>query len=198
IAGLPPAAMRYTEARLSPVAALMLEDLNLDTVDFVPTYDERSSEPTVLPSKYPNLLINGATGIAVGMATSIPPHNPTEVCEALIRLIDNPDMADDEVMEILPGPDFPTGGAIAGRVGIRKAYHTGRGNILLRGKARIEEYQKNRTRIVVSEIPFQQFRDRLVARMNELVNEGRIKGVSEILDESDLKEPVRICVYLKK
>ncbi len=198
IAGLPPAAMRYTEARLSSAAALMLDDLKLDTVDYIPTYDERNTEPTVLPSRYPNLLINGATGIAVGMATSIPPHNPTEVCEALIRLIDNPDMAVDEVLEILPGPDFPTGGVIGGRVGIRKAYHTGRGNILLRGKARIEEYQKNRTRIVVSEIPFQQFRDRLVARMNELVNEGRIKGVSEILDESDLKEPVRICVYLKK
>lgn len=198
IAGLPPAAMRYTEARLSPVAALMLEDLNLDTVDFVPTYDERSSEPTVLPSKYPNLLINGAQGIAVGMATSIPPHNPTEVCEALIRLIDNPDMTVDEILEIMPGPDFPTGGVIGGRSGIRKAYHTGRGNIILRGRARIEEYEKNKTRIVISEIPFQQFRDRLVARMNELVAEGRVKGVSEILDESDLNEPVRICIYLKK
>jgi DNA gyrase subunit A len=198
IAGLPPAAMRYTEARLSPAAAMMLGDIDLDTVDYIPTYDERNTEPTVLPSKYPNLLINGATGIAVGMATSIPPHNPTEVCEALIRLIDNPHISVDELLEIIPGPDFPTGGIIAGRTGIRKAYHTGRGNIVLRGKARIEEYQKNKTRIVVSEIPFQQFRDRLVARMNELVNEGRIKGVSEILDESDLKEPVRICVYLQK
>lgn len=198
IAGLPPAAMRYTEARLSSAAALMLDDINLDTVDYIPTYDERNTEPTVLPSKYPNLLINGATGIAVGMATSIPPHNPGEVCEALIRLIDNPEISVDEILEIMPGPDFPTGGVIGGRAGIRKAYHTGRGNIVLRGQARIEEYQKGKTRIVVSQIPFQQFRDRLVARMNELVNEGRIKGVSEILDESDLKEPVRLCVYLKK
>jgi DNA gyrase subunit A len=198
IAGLPPAAMRYTEARLSSAAAAMLDDLKLDTVDYVPTYDERNTEPTVLPSRYPNLLINGATGIAVGMATSIPPHNPTEICEALIRLIDNPEIAIDELLEIVPGPDFPTGGIIGGRSGIRKAYHTGRGNIQLRGKARIEEYQKNKTRIVISEIPFQQFRDRLVARMSELVNEGRIKGVNEILDESDLKEPVRICAYLKR
>jgi DNA gyrase subunit A len=198
IAGLPPAAMRYTEARLSATAALMLDDINLDTVDYVPTYDERNTEPTVLPSRYPNLVINGAMGIAVGMATSIPPHNPSEVCEALIRLIDNPHLSVDEILEIVPGPDFPTGGVICGRAGIRKAYHTGRGNVVVRARARIEEYQKGKTRIVVSEIPFQQFRDRLVARMNELVNEGRIKGVSEILDESDLKEPVRICVYLKR
>ena len=132
IAGLPPAAMRYTEARLSPIAALMLDDLKLDTVDYIPTYDERRLEPTVLPSKFPNLLVNGANGIAVGMATSIPPHNLGEVCDALIRVIDDPDVSIDELMEIVPGPDFPTGGMICGRSGIRRGYHTGRSTVVVR------------------------------------------------------------------
>ncbi|WP_347246482.1 DNA gyrase subunit A, partial [Thermogutta sp.] len=134
IAGLPPAAMRYTEARLSPYAAMMLEDLDLDTVDFVPTYDERRLEPTVLPSKFPNLLVNGATGIAVGMSTEIPPHNLTEICDALIALIDDPDITIDELMEIVPGPDFPTGGIICGRRGIRQGYLTGHGTIVIRAR----------------------------------------------------------------
>ena len=198
IAGLPPAAMRYTEARLSPVAAMMLDDLKLDTVDFVPTYDERNSEPTVLPSKFPNLLVNGATGIAVGMATSIPPHNPREICDALIRVINEPDVSIDELMEIVEGPDFPTGGVICGRGGIRRGYHTGRGTIVVRARARIEEHAANRHRIIVSEIPYQQFRDRVVERIAALVNNDRIKDISGIRDESDLKEPVRLVVDIKR
>jgi DNA gyrase subunit A len=198
IAGLPAAAMRYTEARLSPIAASMLEDLNLDTVDFVPTYDERRTEPTVLPSKFPNLLVNGANGIAVGMATSIPPHNLGEVCDALVRLIDEPDVSIDEIMEILPGPDFPTGGVVCGRAGIRRGYYTGRSTIVVRARARIEEDAKGRARIVVTEIPYQQARDRVEERIAQLVNEGRIAGISNIRNESDLHEPVRLILELKR
>lgn len=198
IAGLPPAAMRYTEARLSPVAALMLEDLKLDTVDFTPTYDESRTEPSVLPSKFPNLLVNGATGIAVGMATSIPPHNLREVCDALIRVIDDPAISIDELMDIVEGPDFPTGGIICGRSGIRRGYYTGRGTVVVRARARIEEHAKGRSRIVVTEIPYQQFRDRVIERIAGLVNQGRIKGISGIRDESDLKEPVRLVIDIKR
>ena len=198
IAGLPPAAMRYTEARMSPIAALLLEDLKLDTVDYVPTYDERHMEPTVLPSKFPNLLVNGANGIAVGMATSIPPHNLGEVCDCLIRVIDDPDVSIDELLEICPGPDFPTGGIICGRQGIRRGYHTGRSTITIRARARIEQFGKNRNRIVVTEIPYQQARDRVEERIAQLVNEGRIAGVSAIRNESDLKEPVRLILELKR
>lgn len=198
IAGLPPAAMRYTEARMSPIAALMLEDLKLDTVDFVPTYDERRTEPTVLPSKFPNLLVNGANGIAVGMATSVPPHNLGEVCDGLIRLIDEPETSIDELMEIIPGPDFPTGGIICGRTGIRRGYFTGRGTITVRARADIEEFGKNRNRIVVREIPYQQARDRVEERIAQLVNEDKIKGISAIRNESDLKEPVRLILELKR
>ncbi|MBI2826233.1 MAG: DNA gyrase subunit A [Planctomycetia bacterium] len=198
IAGLPPAAMRYTEARLSPIAALMLDDLKLDTVDFVPTYDERHTEPTVLPSKFPNLLVNGSNGIAVGMATSIPPHNLGEVCAATIKVIDEPDVSIDELLEILPGPDFPTGGVICGRTGIRQGYHTGRGTIVVRARARIEETAKSRHRIVVSEIPFQQTRDRIEERIAELVNDDKIVGISGMRNESDLKEPVRLVIELKR
>ena len=197
IAGLPPAAMRYTEARLSPVSSMMLEDLKLDTVDYVPTYDERSSEPTVLPSKFPNLLVNGSSGIAVGMATSIPPHNLVEVCDALIRVIDEPDVSIDELLEIIKGPDFPTGGIICGRSGIRRGYHTGRGTIVVRARARIEEGQRGRSQIIVSEIPYQKFRDPVIERIAALVNEGRIEGISGIRDESDLKEPVRLVIDVK-
>jgi len=198
IAGLPPAAMRYTEARLSPYAAMMLEDLNLDTVDFVPTYDERHLEPTVLPSKFPNLLVNGATGIAVGMSTEIPPHNLSEICDALVRLIDDPDVTIDELLEIVPGPDFPTGGIICGRRGIRQGYLTGHGTIVIRARADIEEYRDNRYRIVIREIPFQQQRDKIEEKIAELVNEGRISGIATIRNESDLKEPVRIVLELKR
>ena len=146
----------------------MLEDLKLDTVDFVPTYDERRNEPTVLPSKFPNLLVNGASGIAVGMATSIPPHNLGEICDALVKLIDEPDASVDELLEIVPGPDFPTGGVVCGRSGIRSGYHTGRGTIVLRARARIEEFGQSRHRIVVSEIPYQQARDRVEERIAAL------------------------------
>src|SRR5580704_1865921 len=198
IAGLPPAAMRYTEARMSPIAALMLDDLKLDTVDYVPTYDERSTEPTVLPSKFPNLVVNGANGIAVGMATSIPPHNLGEVCDALVRLIDEPGTSMDELLEIVQGPDFPTGGIICGRSGIRRGYLTGRSTVVIRARTRVEAMAKNRTRIVVQEIPFQQARDRVIERIAELVNDDRIKGISAIRDESDLKEPVRIILELKR
>jgi DNA gyrase subunit A len=198
IAGLPPAAMRYTEARMSGIAALMMEDIKLDTVDFVPTYDERRMEPTVLPGKFPNLLVNGANGIAVGMATSIPPHNLGEICDALIRVIDQPDVSIDELLEIVPGPDFPTGGIVCGRSGIRKSYYTGRGNITLRARCEIEEMDKGRQRIVIREIPYQQARDRVEERIAELVNEDKIKGISAIRNESDLKEPVRLVVEIKK
>lgn len=197
IAGLPPAAMRYTEARLSSVSAQMLDDLKLDTVDFTPTYDESRTEPTVLPSRFPNLLVNGSSGIAVGMATSIPPHNLVEVCDALILLLDKPSASIPEIMEFVQGPDFPTGGIICGRSGVRQGYHTGRGTITVRARARIEEVKK-RNRIVVSEIPFQQYRDRVVEKIAGLVNDGRIAGISGIRDESDLKEPVRLVIELKR
>jgi DNA gyrase subunit A len=198
IAGLPAAAMRYTEARMSPIAALLLDDLKLDTVDYIPTYDERHTEPTVLPSKFPNLLVNGANGIAVGMATSIPPHNLAEICDSLVRVIDQPDVSADELLEICPGPDFPTGGIVCGRSGIRRGYYTGRSTITLRARAHIEEFGKNRFRIVVTEIPFQQARDRVEERIAALVNEDRIKGISAIRNESDLKEPVRLILELKR
>ncbi|KLU03570.1 DNA gyrase subunit A [Rhodopirellula islandica] len=198
VAGLPPAAMRYTEARMGAVAAAMLEDLKLDTVDYIPTYDEARTEPTVLPSKFPNLLINGSGGIAVGMATSIPPHNPTEVCDALIKLIEEPDTSIDELCEIIPGPDFPTGGIICGRAGVRRGYKTGRSTMVVRARCQIEEMKGNRSRIVITEIPYQQYRDRIIEKIAALVNGDRIKGISGIRDESDLKEPVRLVVELKR
>ncbi|MFM8173656.1 MAG: DNA gyrase subunit A [Pirellulaceae bacterium] len=197
IAGLPAAAMRYTEARLSPAAAAMLDDLKLDTVDYIPSYDESRTEPVVLPSKFPNLLVNGATGIAVGMATSIPPHNLREVCEALVRVIDEPEVSIEELCEIIPGPDFPTGGVICGRYAIRQAYRTGRSTIIVRARPSITE-ERNRSRIIVHEIPFQQQRDRVVERIAQLVREQRIKGISAIRDESDLKEPVRLVIEIKQ
>ena len=198
VAGLPPAAMRYTEARMSSTAASMLEDLKLDTVDFVPTYDERRTEPSVLPSKFPNLLVNGASGIAVGMATSIPPHNLGEICDAVIRVIDEPDVSIDELLEIVPGPDFPTGGVVCGLGGIRQGYHSGRSTIVVRARAQIEEHGKNRHRIVVTEIPYQQARDRVEERIAAQVNGGKIPGISGIRNESDLKEPVRLVLELKR
>jgi len=198
IAGLPPAAMRYTEARLSSISSSMLEDIKLNTVDFTPTYDESREEPTVLPSKFPNLLVNGSSGIAVGMATSIPPHNLQEVCDALMRVIEEPDISIDQLLEIVQGPDFPTGGIICGRSGIRQGYHTGRSTVIVRARAKIEEFKKGRSRIVVSEVPYQQFRDRVIERIAGLVNSDRIKGISSIRDESDLKEPVRLIVEVKR
>jgi DNA gyrase subunit A len=198
IAGLPAAAMRYTEARLSVAAAMMLEDLKLDTVDYIPTYDERHTEPVVLPSKFPNLLVNGAVGIAVGMTASIPPHNLREVCAAVVRLIDQPDVSIDELMEIIPGPDFPTGGIVCGRSGIRRGYYTGRSTIVVRARTRVEEHGKGRQRIIVSEIPYQQARDRVEERIAQLINEDKIKGISGQRNESDLNEPVRLVLELKR
>ena len=198
VAGLPPAAMRYTEARLSPMAAIMLEDFKLDTVDFAPTYDERGVEPTILPSRFPNLLVNGSQGIAVGMATSIPPHNLGEVCDALVRVIDDPDVTADELLEIVPGPDFPTGGMICGTSGLRRGYMTGRGTITIRARARIEKMPGGRFRIVVNEVPYQQARDRVEERIAQLVADGRIPGVADSRNESDLKEPVRLVLDLKR
>ncbi|MEQ1902843.1 MAG: DNA gyrase subunit A, partial [Pirellulaceae bacterium] len=197
IAGLPPAAMRYTEARLSPFAAMLLEDLKLDTVDYIPTYDERRTEPTVLPSRFPNLLVNGASGIAVSMATSIPPHNLGEVCDALVKVIEDPDVSIDEIMDVLPGPDFPTGGIICGRSGIRRAYLTGRSTIVVRAQCEIEEGKKGRSRIVVSEIPYQQVRDTVVEKIANLVKTDKIKGITGIRDLSDLKEPVKLLIDLR-
>jgi len=198
IHGLPPAAMRYTEAKLSPVAAEMIEDIQLDTVDFQPNYDEKYQEPRVLPSKFPNLLVNGSGGIAVGMATSIPPHNLGEVCDALIAYIDKPAIDLDELMEIIPGPDFPTGATICGRMGIKEAYLSGRGRVIIRAKHEIEEFKDGRSQIFFTEIPYQLTKEALLKRLAELVNGGRITGVSNIDDFSDRKQPVRIAVSVKK
>jgi DNA gyrase subunit A len=198
IAGLPAAAMRYTEARMSPVAALMLEDLKLDTVDFTPTYDERHQEPTVLPSKFPNLLVNGSGGIAVGMATSIPPHNLGEICRGIIALIDNPSITVPELMEHIPGPDFPAGGIVCGKTAIWRGYETGRSTIIVRATTRIEEYKSDRFRIIVCDIPYQLTRDPVEKRIHELANEGKVPGIAAVRNESDLKEPVRLVIELKK
>jgi DNA gyrase subunit A len=199
IAGLPPAAMRYTEARLSPVAAEMLADLERDTVDYIDNYDGKFREPLVLPSKFPNLLVNGSDGIAVGMATEIPPHNLREVCAGTIRLIDEPEVSIEQLMEIIPGPDFPTGGIICGRQGIIDGYFTGRGKITLRARADIRE-ENNRTQIIITEVPFQQTRNRLAEAIGDLVKDERIKGISAIRDESSARggEPVRLVIDIKR
>ena len=182
---------------MSPVAAMMLDDLKLDTVDYVPTYDERRTEPTVLPSKFPNLLVNGSSGIAVSMATSIPPHNLGEICDALHLVIDQPDCSVGDLMHIIPAPDFPTGGIICGRNGVRKAYHTGRSTLVVRARCEIEEHKKNRFRIAVSEIPYQRTRDNVVEKIAALVKGDKVKGISGIKDLSDLKEPVKLHIDLK-
>ena len=197
IAGLPPAAMRYTEARMSAVASLMLEDLKLDTVDFTPTYDDRRLEPTVLPSKFPNLLVNGSSGIAVSMATSIPPHNLGEVCDALDLVVQNPDCSVREIMEVLPGPDFPTGGIICGRAGIIQAYTRGRSTIPVRAKCEIVEGKRGKSEIIVTELPFQQTTDPVVEKIAALVKGDKVKGITGIKDLSDLKEPVKLVIDVK-
>jgi DNA gyrase subunit A len=205
IAGLPAAAHRYTEARLTPVAAEMLQDLDRETVDFIDNYDGKYREPLVLPGKFPNLLVNGCDGIAVGMATEIPPHNLNEVCTSLIRLIDNPNASLLELMEDrgendrgIRGPDFPTGGIIMGQQGILDGYSSGRGKITLRARAEVIEGKK--AQIIIKEVPFQQTRERMAKEIGELVKDERIKGIEEVKDESAprLGEPVRIVVYLKK
>jgi len=200
IAGLGPAAMRYTEARLSSAASEMLDDLQRQTVNFVPTYDQRNEEPVVLPSRYPNLLVNGSQGIAVGMATSIPPHNLAEVAEAVKLMIDDPDASIEEIMGVLPGPDFPTGGVICGRYGILQGYRTGRSTLTLRAKVEFET-EKNTEVIVIREIPYLDSRDRIKSKLEELVKDDKIEGISRIVDYTDRKTPswqVRLHIYLKR
>ncbi len=192
-----PAADRYTEARLDKAAMPLLEDLDLDTVNFQPNYDGKEQEPTVLPARYPNLLVNGAGGIAVGMATNIPPHNLGEVVDACIALIDNPEITIDELIEIVPGPDFPTGASIMGRSGIHAAYHTGRGSIVMRAKTHIEEMRKEREAIIVTEVPYQVNKASMVEKIAEMVREKRIEGISDLRDESS-REGVRVVIEIKR
>jgi DNA gyrase subunit A len=195
--GDPPAAMRYTEARLSRIAEEMLADIEKDTVDFVPNFDESEKEPLVLPTRIPNLLVNGSSGIAVGMATNIPPHNLRETIEAAILLIENPEATLKQVMKIVPGPDFPTGGYIYGREGIEEAYKTGRGSFQVRAKAAIEQRSKDREDIVITELPYQVNKARLISHIAELINNKRIDGIADVRDESD-REGMRIVVELKR
>jgi DNA gyrase subunit A len=192
-----PAAMRYTEMRLAQSAMLLLEDIDKDTVDFQPNYDESEQEPKVLPAAFPNLLINGSNGIAVGMATNIPPHNPTEIVDATLAMIENPEITLDELMKIVPGPDFPTAGIILGRSGIRSAFETGRGSITIRARARLEEIRKDREAIIISEIPYQVNKNALLERIGELVRAKELEGISEMRDESD-RDGMRIVVELKR
>ena len=195
--GDPPAASRYTEARLDRVALALLDDLDKDTVDFKPNYDEKELEPVVLPARFPNLLVNGAGGIAVGMATNIPPHNLGETIDGLLAMMDRPDITLDELMELIPGPDFPTGASILGRAGIRAAYATGRGSIVMRAKVAVEELRKDREALIVSEIPYQVNKATLIERIAELVREKRIEGISDLRDESD-RDGMRIVIELRR
>ncbi|MGH7892780.1 MAG: DNA gyrase subunit A, partial [Thermodesulfobacteriota bacterium] len=198
IDGDPPAAMRYTEVRLDRIASEMLADLEKETVDFVPNYDGGEKEPLVLPAKIPNLLLNGSSGIAVGMSTNIPPHNLNELIDAVVAQAGNPDITLDELMTHIPGPDFPTGGFITGRAPIREAYETGRGIIRIRAKARIERQKKgDKEIIIVSEIPYQVNKVKLIERIAELVKDEKIKGISDIRDESD-REGIRLVIDIKR
>ncbi|SET72348.1 DNA gyrase subunit A [Natronincola peptidivorans] len=191
------AAMRYTEARLSKIAMEMIRDIQKNTVDFTPNFDETLEEPSVLPSKYPNLLVNGSNGIAVGMATSIPPHNLGEVIDGVITLIDQPEAGIEEIMEVIKGPDFPTGASILGKEGIKQAYRTGRGKVRVRAKATIEETQKGRQQIIVTEIPYQVNKARLIEKIADLVRDKKIEGISDLRDESD-RTGMRIVIELKR
>ncbi|MBL7224049.1 MAG: DNA gyrase subunit A [Candidatus Brocadiae bacterium] len=195
--GDPPAAMRYTEARLSAIATEMLDDIQYDTVDYVPNYDETRTEPTVLPAKFPNLLCNGTNGIAVGMATSIPPHNLSEVADGLVHLLEHPDCGVNDLIRLIPGPDFPTGGIIVGRAGIVQGYRTGRGIVYVRGRTEIEESSKGRTRIVITEIPYQITRTSIKERIAAAVNSGHIPGIADMRDESG-SAGQRLVVDLKR
>ncbi len=193
----PPAAMRYTECRLTKAAMSILVDLDKETVDFKENYDGSESEPVVLPSRIPNLLVNGAGGIAVGMATNIPPHNLGEIVDACLAFVDDPDIALEQLLDIVPGPDFPTGGEIIGRTGARNALMTGRGPVIIRGKAAIEDIRKDREAIIITAIPYQVNKASLVERIAELVREKRIEGVSDLRDESD-RDGMRVVVELKR
>lgn len=191
------AAMRYTEARLTPIAIEMLADIEKETVDFVANYDDTRQEPKLLPGKFPNLLCNGTTGIAVGMATNIPPHNLNEIAEAIIKVIDNPEYSDEDLLEVVSGPDFPTGGIINGRDGIRNAFTTGKGHILLRAKVLIERMKNGKEAIIVTEIPFQVNKSNLLEKIADLVRDKRIEGISDLRDESD-RDGMRIVIELKR
>ncbi|ADL41390.1 DNA gyrase, A subunit [Caldicellulosiruptor obsidiansis OB47] len=195
--GDPPAAMRYTEARMSKIAVEMLRDIEKETVDFMPNFDESAKEPKVLPSRFPNLLVNGSQGIAVGMATNIPPHNLAEVIDAIVYILDNENATLDDIMKIIKGPDFPTGGYIIGKKGIRDAYATGKGKIIVRAKTSIEQTSKGRQRIIITELPYMVNKARLIEKIAELVHEKKIDGISDIRDESD-KEGLRIVIEIKK
>ncbi len=197
IDGDPPAAMRYTEARMAATAVEMLADLRMETVDFEPNYDGTRDEPTVLPGKFPNLLVNGSTGIAVGMATNMPPHNLREMAEAIVAVIDNPHVTIEELMAKVPGPDFPTGGVICGRRGIQDAYRTGRGSLVLRGKTHLEDL-RNKTQIVIDEIPYQVLRTTVKEKIVAAVKAGMMPEVADVRDESDRKNPIRLVVELKR
>ncbi|GEO27247.1 DNA gyrase subunit A [Alicyclobacillus acidoterrestris] len=191
------AAMRYTESRMSAIALELLRDINKETVDFMPNYDETEQEPTVLPARYPNLLVNGSSGIAVGMATNIPPHNLREVIDGVIKLIDNPDVTLEELMKSIKGPDFPTGGIILGREGIRKAYETGRGSIPVRAVTHFEEMSGGKTRIVITQLPYQQNKARIVEKIAELARDKKIDGITDLRDESD-RNGMRVVVELRR
>ncbi|MBR2289732.1 MAG: DNA gyrase subunit A [Clostridia bacterium] len=196
--GDPAAAMRYTEARMAKIAEAMLADIEKNTVDFMPNYDDRLQEPTVLPSKIPTLLLNGSSGIAVGMATNIPPHNMKEVCDGICAVIDNFDLPDEELMKIIKGPDFPTGATILGREGIREAYLTGKGKITLRAETEIEEMANGKQRIIVSSLPYQVNKAKLIEVIAELVRDKKIEGIGEIRDESDRIDKCRVVIELKR
>ena len=195
--GDPPAAYRYTEAKMSRISTVMLTDIDKDTIDYGSNYDDRLKEPLVLPSRFPNILVNGSTGIAVGMATNIPPHNLGEVIDAVVMLLDKPDATLEDIMAYIPGPDFPTGGIIMGRSGIRAAYGTGRGKITLRGRAEIQEHKNGREKIVITEIPYMVNKARLIENIADLVKDKRITDISDIRDESD-REGMRIVIELKR
>ena len=195
--GDPPAAMRYTESRLAPVAMSLLYDIDEDTVNFEPNYDGKDEEPAVLPARFPNLLVNGGGGIAVGMATNIPPHNLSEIIDGVMVLIEDPEISIEQLMETIPGPDFPTGATIVGRAGIRSAYETGRGSIIMRARAEIEEIRKDREAIIVTEIPYQVNKSTLIEKIAELVRDKRIDGISDLRDESS-REGMRIVIELKR
>jgi DNA gyrase subunit A len=197
IDGDPPAAMRYTEARMAKITLEMLSDINKDTVDFVPNFDESSKEPSVLPSRFPNLLVNGSSGIAVGMATNIPPHNLREVIDGVVMMIDNPDVSSDELMSVVKGPDFPTGGIIMGYEGIKNMYRNGRGSMVVRAKTSIEPMENGRQRIIVTEIPYMVNKARLVEKIAEMVRDKNIEGISDLRDESD-RNGIRIVIELKR
>ncbi len=192
------AAMRYTEARMAKISEQMLADIEKNTVNFMPNYDDRLQEPSVLPTRVPTLLINGSSGIAVGMATNIPPHNLREIIDGLVKIIDEDDVTDEQLMSVIKGPDFPTGATILGRDGIKEAYTTGRGKIMMRAETEIEEMSGNRQRIIVTSLPYQVNKAKLIENIAALVRDKKIDGISEIRDESDREERVRIVIELKR